>query len=451
MRWHEGLTEAPWRSGSGRRNLRRLVVALVACLWAVPAASQCDDEANAARARAWNSGPFRFEITRWSKDFRTRACGAILPGIAQRERNCDATAGAERETIWIGDRRWDKDDAGWRGPYPSIWTHQDRVPAPEAPFSAAQVTCLGRVVVDGRAVNKYEFVRQIADRVWVETIYSEADSRIPVRFETRGRSDANSGAIAIYRHDPAIRIDPPAVDLDQRWAESLRQLSQEAEKGDPACRTEFFAAVQRGRMAAFEFEIKGSSQSIPCCLTGIFVPDAIHHQFTSYPGWLFRETTAEEGRAWAKKSIIMNLFPPSEHVGHVRCLGKVSEDGRDYDAYEYDFYRDSESARTFYGRRSVMVEKGNGFPFRTISVSKTHMRQWIETRRYDAALTIPAPPSQSTSRQPVVSPRADANQWSPGPNPLPFALGPAGAYWPPHGPNWPPFIFMPPADSWPPP
>src|SRR5262245_56299868 len=173
-------------------KLHRLVVALIACVWAVPAASHWDDEAQAARARVWDSGPFHFEITRWSKDARTRTCGAIVPGIAQHERNCDPVVGAGREAVWIGDRKWEKDSAGWRGPYSTMWTHQDRVPPPGISFSAGQATCLGRVVVDGRAMNKYEFAKQIADRIWVETIFTDEHSGLPVRFETRGRSDANS-------------------------------------------------------------------------------------------------------------------------------------------------------------------------------------------------------------------------------------------------------------------
>ena len=287
------------------------------------------------------------------------------------------------------------------------------------------------------------------------------DSGLPVRFETRGRSDASSGAIAIYRHDPSIRVDPPAVDFEKRWSESLRRLSQEAQKGDPACRAEFFAAVQRGRMAAFEFEIKGSFESVPCCLTGTFVPsDAIHYRFTSFLGGAFGETIAADGRAWAKKSyppdswvetpekldvvdkIVRTLFPPSEYVGQVKCLGRVSVDGRDHDWYEYDFYRDSESARTFYSHRSMIVEKASGIPFRTISVSRTHAHQWVETRRYDPALTIQAPPPEPPQRPPLVSKPADAH-WPP----------PSGRRcWPPSGPNWPPFISTPPADAiWPPP
>jgi hypothetical protein len=430
-------------------KLRRLVIALIACVWAVPAACHCEDEAHAVRARVWNSGPFHFEATRWSQDFRMKICGEIVAGVAQREHSCDATAGTERETVWIGDRKWAKDRAGWRGPYSAIWSHDDRVPAPEASFSAGQVTCLGRVVIDGRAMNKYEFAKQIAERVWVEAIFTDGQSGLPVRFETRGRSDAISGSIAIYRHDPSISIDPPAVEPEKRWSVSLRQLSQEVQKGDPVCRAEFFTTVQRGRTAAFEFEIKGSFESIPCCLTGAFVPsDAIQYRFAPLLGGRFGETIAAGGRAWARKShppdswveapekrgfaekIVESLFPRSEYVGQVRCLGRVSVDGRDYDWYEYDFYRDSESARTFYSHRSMLVENASGLPFRTVSVSKSLAHQWVETRRYDPALTIEAPPPE---------PKA------------PLVSGPADAYWPPSGPNWPPFILTPPADpQWPP-
>src|SRR5262249_26033224 len=152
----------------------------------------------------------------------------------------------------------------------------------------------------GRATNKYEFVKQIGDWVWVETIFADEQSGIPVRFETRGRSDANAGSIRIYRHDTSIRIDPPTVELDKRWAESLQRVAEQVETGDPVCRAEFIAAVQRGRMAAFEFSIKGSFESSPG-VAGPFGPsDAIHYWITSLGGD-FGETLAAGGRAWAKK------------------------------------------------------------------------------------------------------------------------------------------------------
>src|SRR5262249_53867859 len=147
--------------------------------------------------------------------------------------------------------------------------------------------------------------------------------------------------------------------------------------------------------------------------------DALHHQFMSLPGWLIREANAGERQDWAKKFIIMSLFPPPEYVGQVRCLGKISVDGRDYDAYEYDFYRDSESARTFYSYRSMIVEKGSGLPFRSTSVSKTQAHQWVEIRRYDPTLTIPvAPPA-------AVQTRLESS---------------TGAKWPPPGPYAPPGV-----------
>jgi hypothetical protein len=347
------------------------------------------------------------------------------------------------------------------------------MPVPEAPFSANQAICLGRVVIDGRATNKYEFIKQIGDRVWVETIFADEQSGIPVRFETSGRSDADAGAVTVYRHDPSIRIDPPTVDLEKRWSDSLQHLSQEAEKGDPACRTEFFAAVQRGRTAAFQFAINGSFES-RTGVAGTFAPsDAIHYWLRSVGTFgevgAFGETIAADGRAWTRKSwslaqdwleapeklevaekIIMSLFPGSEHVGQVRCSGQVATDGRDYDMYGYDFYRDSESARTLYSHRSMLVEKASGMPFRTVSVSRTNARQWEETRRYDPTLTIQTPPPESMQRQPATSMLGPTDEYR-RPAGSDWPLGRADAYWPPSGPNWPPFILTPHAEgNWPP-
>jgi hypothetical protein len=346
------------------------------------------------------------------------------------------------------------------------------MPVPGAPFSAKQAICSGPAVIDGRATNKYEFVKEIGDWVWVETIFADKESGIPIRFETRGRNGADVGAITIYRHDPAIRIDPPIVDLDKRWSNSLQHLSQEVQKGDPACRTEFFAAVQRGRTAAFAFAIKGSFES-GAGVAGTFVPsDAIHYWFTGSVGSFgeagaFGEALAAGGRAWTRRwsspaewleapekrevaeKIIMSLFPRPEHVGQVRCLGKVSIDGRDYDSYGYDFYQDSESARTLYSHRSMLVEEASGIPFRHVSVSRTNARQWEEIRRYDPTLTLQTPPPESTRRPPSVSMPAAAYQRPAGSN---WPQGRADAYWPPSGPNWPPFISTPPAEgNWPPP
>lgn len=343
---------------------------------------------------------------------------------------------------------------------------QDRVPAPGIP--SGRVTCLGRVVVDGQAMNKYEFAKEIAGRVWIEAIFTDEHSGLPVRFETHGRSDASSGATAIYRNDPSIRVDPPSVDPERRLSESLQRVLQEAQKGDPVCRAEFFAAVQRGRMAAFEFEIKGSFESIPCCLTGTSVPSgAIRYVLKPVFGRPFGETIAADGRAWTKQSyspdawvetpekldvvdkIVRTLFPPSEYVGQVKCLGGVSVDGRDHDWYEYDFYRDSESARTLYSHRSMIVEKATGIPVRTVSVSRTRAHQWVETRRYDPALTVqpPAlsrlPTAEPIQRLPLEMRRSNAS-WPPP------VSGRFNTYWPPGGPN-PPSFVAPPADgNWPP-
>src|SRR5262249_16587424 len=108
-------------------------------------------------------------------------------------------------------------------------------------------------------------------------------------------------------------------------------------KAIPHAGPSFFAAVQRGRMVAFDFAIKGSFESGPG-VAGTFVPsDAIHYWITSLGGD-FGESLAAGGRAWGKKSgpdgwgeapgktdftekIITSLFPPTGYVGRVPRSG----------------------------------------------------------------------------------------------------------------------------------
>ncbi len=147
-----------------------------------------------------------------------------------------------------------------------------------------------------------------------------------------------------------------------------------------------------------------------------------------------RWVEAPEKPEFADK-IITSLFPPSEYVGQVKCLGKVSVDGRDYDGTNMTSIETASSARTFYSHRSMLVEKASGIPFRTVSVSRRHAHQWMETRRYDPALAIQVPP-----------PPPDSTRWPA------LTSKPPDGHWPPSGWNSPPFVSMPPADApWPPP
>src|SRR5215813_15232377 len=103
----------------------------------------------------------------------------------------------------------------------------------------------------------------------------------------------------------------------------------------------------------------------------------------------------------------------------------------------------------------MLAEKASGIPFQNVSVSRTHVRQWVETRRYDPTLTIQTPPPQRppprVAMQLSVKPGADGIRRPAASNSLPSGLGRADAYWPPSGPNWPPFILTPPAEAnWPP-
>src|SRR5205807_5169277 len=84
---------------------------------------------------------------------------------------------------------------------------------------------------------------------WQMRLFFFSSRRRHTRLQGDWSSDVCSSdlAVTVYRYDSSIRIDPPTVDLEKRWSESLQRLSQEAQNGDPACRAEFFAAVQRGR------------------------------------------------------------------------------------------------------------------------------------------------------------------------------------------------------------
>src|SRR5262249_16587425 len=97
----------------------------------------------------------------------------------------------------------------------------------------------------------------------------------------------------------------------------------------------------------------------------------------------------------SSRACFRRLGTSGGYPGRDACSGKVSVDGREYDSYQYDFYRDSESARALYSHRSMLVEKASGIPFQNVSVSRRHVRQWVETRRYDPTLTIQAPPPES--------------------------------------------------------
>jgi hypothetical protein len=391
--------------------LRRLAVGLLVCLWASSAVADCVEEAHAARARVSTSGPFHFDSTLWNKSLRIRTCGAIDPDRAQHDRSCDPAAGARREKIWIDDRRWENDGAGWLGPYPSLWTHQEKVPATVA-FSAAQVSCFERVRFGDRALNKYMFATWVAGRVSLEAVFTDADTGVPVRFETRSDADGTSGSITTYRYDPAIRIEPPVVDTEKRWSTSLQLFAEETGRGDPVCRTKLLAAIARGKAAAFTYEIRGEFYR-SCCRSGTFVPpDSIHDRIEGLASWTSRQTIAIGSRAWTKKPtlkewteardgrdeadrIIDGLLPSSEHVGKVTCSETLTVDGRQYQAYEYDFYWDRQSARKFDGVRRVLVDNATGLPFQTIQSSRSGARRWIEMRWYDPTLAI-APPSADT-------------------------------------------------------
>jgi hypothetical protein len=401
---------------------RILVACVLAGVGSLPAFGECFDEAVAARERIWTAGPFRFDSTRWDRNGRTRTCGEIDPGRAQREGSCEGAATVSREKVWIATQRWENDGLGWRGPVASLWTHQEKVPAAGVSFQANQVTCFGRVIVAGRELNGYAFATRLPDRISSEMLFTDVDTDIPVRFETRGRSDAASGSVTTFHHDASIRIEPPTVDSSARWSASLGQVAREAQKGEPVCRAEFLAVMERAKATPFHFEIKGAFDSYPCCMNGSFAPpDSLHYQIEGNIGRVGPDVLAVGQRAWVHRAsprawiessrgrdeanqIIASLLPTSDHVGHVRCLGRIAADAEVYDAYEFDFYRDRESARKFDGVRAMLVSPATRLPVQTTHMSRSRERRWVETRSYDSALRIEEPKLAATHDPPLRSP-----------------------------------------------
>ena len=123
---------------------------------------------------------------------------------------------------------------------------------------------------------------------------------------------------------------------------------------------------------------------------------AIGEQSWKRAGQRWLEAREERRRAdW----VIGELMPSPDRVGHVKCLGKVSVAGREYRAYNYDLYRDWESALKFYGTRRLLVEDATGLPVQTVGLHSNGARAWVETRWYDAALTVEPPPAESSPHQ----------------------------------------------------
>ena len=394
-------------------KILRWPVFMIACLWLLPAAADCEDEAYAARKSVWTSGPFHFEA-RASSGVRT--CGEIDPLKAEYERGCEP-GGNRDEYIQIQDQTWANDGFGWRGPYAGGLSHGRKVPTLSLPRVFDQVRCHGRVKMEDRELNQYEFIAQSGDRLDVaETVFVEANTGLPFRFETR--SGDSVAAVTIYRHDPLIRIDPPSVDLERRWARSVRHFQDIVHDTDAACRKEVLTALWRGRTVSFQYDLRRFFHTHLYGMRGVFVaPDSIHNRMLSprfemefiavrQQEWkrVYRQWVEARDQRPDVDWVMGELMPNPDHVGHVQCLGKVSVYGREYRVYNYDLYRVWQSALKFYNARRVLVDDATGLPTQTVGLSRDGARVWVEMRWYEPGLTVEPPPTGSSAGQGPATP-----------------------------------------------
>jgi hypothetical protein len=384
--------------------LRRLLSLPAVFFFSQLAFADCDDEARAARHRVTASGPLHFQTETWRTDSHCRSCGSLDPGRAQYERNCDQDAGVVREDIRIDDQGWSNDGLGWQGPFWTSWG-EGPVPPQVFPFQFVKMSCLGEQQIDGRVAAKYEFLMRSLRRLYVETVFIDASSGMPFRYEMRPEGREGPRSVTTYGYDSTIRIEPPVVDLEKRRATSMRRLSEAIAQSDPECRREVVALIRRGAATAFRYEIRGEFSAGVSGTNGLFAPpNSIHHRIKGVPyhggGNEMIVIGADvwfkaPSQAWRSdvridvNSLTNGLTPPPSHIGSVRCPGMTTIEGQDYLVYEYDFYVDTRSARERDGLRRILVNPATELPVRIEHASRFGAR--VETRQYEEGLRIDAP------------------------------------------------------------
>lgn len=378
---------------------------LAICMLPQLALANCDEEARAARTRTSNAGPLHFESMTWSAYFSRRRCGHVEPGRAQYDRSCSGDNGDGLEHLRIENQSWSNDGLGWLGPHLSSWTHQGVAPERVFPFQIVETKCLGAIRIDGVDLKTYEFVVRAHGRRHVETLFVDATTGMPIRFDTRPDGRDGVSTQTTYRYDPALRLDPPVVDLGKRRTTAMERFNSAVARSDPVCREELLEVIRRGGSAAFRYEIKGAFWVGVWAMNGVFAPPrSLRSRIEGFPNHGGgNELIAIDDDAWIKlsseewkvfesrnaNSMIDSFVPSAEHVGYVRCLGSTEIDGQTYSVYEYDFYDDIDSARQRGGMRRVLVDPATLLTLRV--EHETNFGSRSEVRHYDAALTIKPP------------------------------------------------------------
>jgi hypothetical protein len=181
------------------------------------------------------------------------------------------------------------------------------------------------------------------------------------------------------------------------------------------CRSEVIATIQRGATSgSYRYETQSVfSDGKRRRLSGIFVPPAVEHMIVNddhLPGQV--ETISIDGRYWLKTPdgkwhsqpadepyMYMATRDP-DHIGGVRCLGEVIEDGRTYLAYEYQllprrptgFPNESEYGPIL----KVLSDRMTALPIKFFTRSPLRPSDGftvVETRSYEPGLKVEPPVS----------------------------------------------------------
>lgn len=396
--------------------MRWLLLVTIMCLVPQLALANCDDEARAARARALSAGPMHYEKLSWADHFTRRTCGKVDPGRAESKGPCADGAIWAHESMIIDTQSWSNDGLGWQRPMYTIWTHEGTVPVRVFPFQLRRTSCLGTVRINRLELTTYEFVVRIYNQDYVETLFVDVVSGLPVRYDQRPDGHRGVNYQTTYRHDPTLTLDPPVVDLEKRRAVSRQRLSEAVARSDPTCRREVLDVIRRGASTAFEYSLKGAFWAGVWGMNGVFSPPrSLHRRIegAAYHGggselivvgdeaWMRSQSSG-----WASTNVsggadIAQLAPAASYIGRVDCIGRVTIEGRDYSVYDYDFYWDEDSSWQRGGMRRVFVDATTGLPARIEHFTNFGPR--TEVRRYDATLSV-RPPIVDTPAQPPVVP-----------------------------------------------